>query len=152
MTEPLPVLILVGTQTGNAEILADVVAEALETAGTPAYVLDMSEAYPELLNDYHHLVISTSTWGDGELPDNAIDFFEAIQEQQPDLSHLRFGIVALGDHLYDPYFCVAGQLFDELLSGLGATRIAETVEIDEGPTQDDEDLVRSWTETLVFQG
>ena len=128
------VLVLVGTQTGNSEIVADAIAETLGELGFAAHVLDMAEAIPDDLADYRQLVAVTCTWSGGTYPDNAVDYTEALDGLAPDLSGLAFGVVGLGDRDYDPFYQTASRRLDARLAELGATRAAATHEIDGGPT------------------
>lgn len=130
-------LMLIGTQTGNTETVAESVAQHLAQEGHTIHFVDLADAYPEMLLDYNYLILAISTWGDGELPDNALDFYETFLTLAPALSHLQFAILALGDHTYDPYFCKAGEIFTEILTRFGARKALPTHEIDAGPTRED---------------
>jgi flavodoxin len=132
------ILLLFGTQTGNAETVAEHLADTLESSGFTVHLVDMMDAYPELLAAYRQIIICTSTWGDGELPDNAVDLYEGLARYQTDLSQVVYGIVALGDHAYDPHFCAGGLLFSMRLTELGARQVLDRFEINVGP--EDEDL------------
>lgn len=140
---------LIGTQTGNTERLAESVAEYLAQSRHRIHFVDLADAYPEMLADYAHLILATSTWGDGELPDNAIDFYETLDSLAPDLSHLSFGIIALGDHVYDPHFCKSAGIMDEILCRFQAKSLIEPYEIDAGPNQDDVDGACQWAMQFV---
>ena len=98
------VLVLVGTQTGNSEIVAAALAETLGALGFAAHVLDMAEAVPEDLAGYRQLVAVTCTWSGGTFPDNAVEYVEALDALAPDLAGLAFGVVGLGDRDYDPFY------------------------------------------------
>ncbi|PAP77412.1 flavodoxin domain-containing protein [Rubrivirga marina] len=131
------VLILVGTQTGNSEVVADAVAEALGELGFAVHLLDMAEAYPEMLEEYHQLIAVTCTWSDGTFPDNAVDFVESLEAVSPDLSGLQFGVCGLGDRDYDPYYQTAAEKLVGLLRAGGATEAQGLHDIDGGPTEAD---------------
>ena len=131
------VLILVGTQTGNSEIVADALADALGELGFAAHVLDMAEAYPEQLADYRQLIAVLCTWSEGTFPDNAVDFAEALEAVRPDLAAVRFGVCGLGDRDYDPYYQTAAERLVDLLTSSGATEVRPLHEIDGGPTEAD---------------
>ncbi|THD29458.1 FMN-binding protein MioC, partial [Pantoea sp. R102] len=92
-------------------------------------------------------LIVSSTHGAGELPDNLLPFYEALQESQPDLSGVRFGAVGIGNHEYD-LFCGAIKLLETTLTQLGAKRIGDRLEIDvlehEIPEDPAEVWVASW--------
>jgi flavodoxin len=78
------------------------------------------------------------------LPDNAEPFYNALQEATPNLQHVRFAVCALGDHGYDPYFCEAGKLFEQLFTYLGATPVAPPFEIDGEPDDAQIEQVQAW--------
>ena len=127
------VLILVGTETGNAEYIATELAAALEFEGLESSIVDMFDATPALVREHAWVIICTSTHGDGDVPGNAERLLAALRQERPDLGHVRFAVCALGDHLYDPYFCEAGQTFVSLFLELGATEVIDRFEIDGEP-------------------
>lgn len=143
------VLVLVGTQTGNSEIVADAVAEALGGLGFAAHVLDMAEAVPDDLAGYRQLVAVTCTWSGGTFPDNAVDYVGTLESLAPDLSGLAFGVVGLGDRDYDPFYQTAARRLAALLEALGARPAAPTCEIDGGPTPAHVDGARAWATRLA---
>ena len=140
----MAVLLLIGTVTGNAERVAEDVAEFLGNQGVTLHLVDMADAYPELLLDYTVGLLCLSTWGEGELPDNAIDLYEGLTAYRPDLAHFSFGTIALGDHEYDPHFCAAAPQFAQILTELGATEITPPHEIDQGPPDEDIAAAQAW--------
>lgn len=143
------VLVLVGTQTGNSELVADALAETLGELGFAAHVLDMADAVPEMLADYRQIVSVTCTWSNGTFPDNAVAFAEAFEELRPPLAHAAYGVVGLGDHDYDPYFLTAAYRLDALFEACGAHRALPVCEIDGGPHPADFEAVRAWTVRLA---
>jgi len=139
-----PILILIGTQTGNSEAVAEDVAEALADAGHTSRLVDMADALPEMLEDYARLIAVLCTWSDGTFPDNAVEFYESLVAVAPDLSGLAYGIIGLGDHLYDPYFLTAAYRLADTLDEFGARRALPTFEIDKGPSPQDLDGAQAW--------
>lgn len=135
-------VILFGTETGNAEELAQDLAAALAETGIEAEVVDMEDANPELLDGGRAVVVCTATHGLGDLPDNSVDFFEALGEEWPDLEGVMFCVCGLGDSLY-PDFCEAGRIWSSFLKDLGATEVVERYEIDGDPDEDVESA-REW--------
>lgn len=118
-----------GTDMGNAEDAAMTFTETLETVGIEAEAIELNQIDVAELQTATHFVAVTSTFGDGEFPDNATLFWEAISGETERLEHLSFAVLALGDISYD-LFCHAGKLLDERLEALGATRLADRVDID----------------------
>ena len=91
------ITLISGSTLGGAEYVAEHLAEKLEEAGFTTETL-----HGPLLEDLSAsgiwLVIS-STHGAGDIPDNLSPFYEALQEQKPDLSAVRFGAIGIGETL-----------------------------------------------------
>jgi len=86
----------------------------------------------------------TSTWGDGDPPDNAIAFWNFLNaESAPRLEHLQYSVLALGDSSYAD-FCGAGKKFDTRLEQLGAKRIQPRVDCD----KDYEPAAKGWVDSI----
>lgn len=123
------VLILWGSETGNAEGLANMTQDRLNEAGQAARAMSLGELKAADLQGYAKVLVITSTWGDGEPPSNAIDIWEALQKETLDLSGLHFSVLALGDTAY-PQFCQCGKDFDNFLAQHGGKRIHPRVDCD----------------------
>nr|WP_319484840.1 sulfite reductase flavoprotein subunit alpha [uncultured Cohaesibacter sp.] len=122
--------ILYGTQTGNSEGLAEDFGAALRADGINAVVASLDEVEVEALVDMHYVFLITSTYGEGEMPDNAQMFWDALKgSDAPRLEHLHFAVLALGDTAYDG-FCEAGKQFDLRFEQLGAKRLTTRVDCD----------------------
>ena len=128
---PGPALrILYGTQTGNAEGVANDAAAAAKTQGFDVKVSGLDEIEVEEFAGLKYVLIVTSTYGEGEMPDNAELFWEALSSSvAPRMEGVSFGVLALGDTSYDG-FCQAGKLFDTRLEQLGASRVLQRVDCD----------------------
>ncbi len=126
----IPLTILYGSQTGTSEALARQTAKLAAGKQFVATVADMAEATTEMLSNAKHLFIITSTYGEGEPPDNAKDFWNAISADTfPKLTGIPFSVFALGDSNYEK-FCQFGKDLDQRLEALGAKRIFERFDAD----------------------
>lgn len=125
----MAVHILWGSQTGNARNLAHVIGDSL-SSDFEVEVHDMSTLDPDEIHNIQNLVIVTSTYGDGEPPDNASEWMSFIKfADELDLSHLNYAVIGLGDTYY-PHFCQAGKDFDEYLSKRGAHAMLHRLDCD----------------------
>lgn len=123
-------LILYGSQTGNAENLAYTVGEELSEHGLDCQVLCMEDFDLDELAQQDTVLIVTSTHGDGEAPDNASELLSFLKfEDEVQLGGVRFSVLGLGDTYY-PHFCQCAKDFDRLLEERGATRIAPRKDCD----------------------
>jgi sulfite reductase (NADPH) flavoprotein alpha-component len=125
-----PVTILWGSQTGNSESLGKKLAKKLTANGHLPTLRDMAGISPAELGAMENLLIITSTYGDGEPPDNAAALHAALHaDEAPALSNVKFAVLALGDSNYAE-FCKCGRDFHTRLSALGAQPMLPLVESD----------------------
>ncbi|MGM0875676.1 MAG: assimilatory sulfite reductase (NADPH) flavoprotein subunit [Bacillota bacterium] len=124
------VAILYGSQTGNAQGLAENVGKTLEGHGFQVTVSSMSDFKPNNLKKVQNLLIIVSTHGEGDPPDNALSFHEFLHGRRaPKLDDLSFSVLSLGDSSYE-FFCQTGKEFDQRLEELGGTRLYSRVDCD----------------------
>jgi succinate dehydrogenase/fumarate reductase-like Fe-S protein/flavodoxin len=114
--------ILFGSQTGNAAGLAEKTAKLATNYGLVPTVYDMDGFDPASLVNHKRTLIITSTWGEGEMPDNAETLWQSVNTQSPSLAGVSFSICAIGDTSYDEY-CKAGLDWDGIYESLGASRV-----------------------------
>ncbi|MEM7091088.1 MAG: sulfite reductase flavoprotein subunit alpha [Pseudomonadota bacterium] len=145
VVESKPLDIIYGTQTGNAEAVAEDAAARARSKGFTPRIAEMDEIGMTDLAAMQNLIVVVSTYGEGEMPDNAHQFWEALSSATaPRLETLNYGVLALGDTSYDE-FCQAGKLVDTRLEQLGAKRLGPRVDCD----VDFEDAVEAWIAATI---
>ena len=126
----VPVTLLFGSQTGNAESLAKKFVKLLKKSGFEPDIHDLAAYDRSRITKEKNLLVITSTYGDGEPPDNAADFYHWIlSDAAPRLDGVNFSVLALGDTSY-PDFCKCGIDFDTRFESLGATRVFKRIDSD----------------------
>jgi len=144
----LSLKILVGTMTGTAELVAEEMLDALEEDGHAVEVEPMDDLDASVFEGGGIFLICTSTYGQGDVPDNAMKLYENLKSAKPDLSDVRYGVFSLGDRTYADTFNFGGIKFDEILSQCGAKRIGEVSKHDASdgtvPEEEGVEWIRTW--------
>jgi len=142
--------LLVGTMTGTAQLVAQELELAWDNPGdgdgVQVETLLMDKLDEGVFAREGVFLVVTSTYGQGDVPDNAKAFYERLKAQRPDLSRVRYGVFGLGDRTYAETFNFGGKRFDELLAGLGARRIGERVQHDASSGVLPEEMAVEWGE------
>src|SRR5271170_7918359 len=143
--------LLVGTMTGTAQLVAQELelvwgdnpgddgllqVETLLMDKLDALVFDREGVF----------LVVTSTYGQGDVPDNAKALYEDLKAKRPDLSRVRYGVFGLGDRTYAETFNFGGKRFDDILAELGAQRIGERVQHDASSGVLPEEMAMEWGE------
>lgn len=138
-------LILYASETGNAEGLARKAKTIAARQGFEARVMDMADATLDELAAARNLLVYVATWGEGDPPQRAQAFYDAVLgDAAPQLPNLRYGVLGLGDSAYIN-FCETARVLDERLEALGAQRTAERIDLD----LDFAKQAAGWTDTSL---
>ena len=140
-------LIAFGSQSGNAESLAKRLAREAAGRGFAARAAGLDSLQPADLIKEQNVLFITSTWGEGDMPDNAVSFWDSINQNgsSPKLEGVQYSVLALGDKNYGDTFCLAGKKLDTRLAELGANRILERVDCD----VEFDDLAKKWSSSAL---
>ena len=141
--------LLVGTMTGTAQLVAQELELAWDDGEVQVETLLMDKLDSSVFARDGVFLIVTSTYGQGDVPDNAKALFEDLKAKRPDLSRVRYGVFGLGDRTYAETFNFGGKRFDELLGELGARRIGERVQHDAASGVLPEEMAAEWGEGWI---
>jgi sulfite reductase (NADPH) flavoprotein alpha-component len=140
---PADWLVVYASQTGNADYLAQQTAATLTTGGLSARAVCISKLDAETLAGATRALFIASTYGEGDSPDTAARFAGMTMAGTPDLSHLHYAVLALGDSSYRNY-CGFGRALDGWLTSRGATALFERIDVDRGSSE----AIASWQHQL----
>lgn len=140
------ILIIYGTEGGNARFAAEAAGEVLAGKRHGVELTSGSERIANTLDRARPLVVCTSTYGYGDLPENLAPFVRRLGVLRPDLRGLPYGVIALGDRTYTETFCMAGRRVDTLLGELGGRRLGPRLEIDTCATPLPDTVAQAWAE------
>jgi MioC protein len=141
--------ILVGTQTGVAQLVAQEIELRLDGGDVVVKTLLMDDIDASVFTGGGVFLVCTSTYGQGDVPDGALPFYEELLNNRPDLSKVRYGLIGLGDKgTHAATFCFAAKKFDKLLGELGAVRIGEPL-FNDSNTELPEDEAAEWMEQWI---
>ena len=133
-------LLIFGTETGNAEELADDAAHSAESFDLNPTVMDMEDITPGDISGAKRLIVICSTWGEGEQPVNAQDLYDAVSESEDgSMDGVNFAVLALGDTAFE-FFCESGKEWDAILEEKGGKRTNERLDCD----TDYDDYAEEW--------
>jgi MioC protein len=143
------IIILIGTMTGTAQLCAQEMELALGDDETQVEALLMDNLDASVFDRQGAFLICTSTYGQGDVPDNARALYEDLQRKRPDLSKLRYGVFGLGDRTYAETFNYGGKRFDDILTELGAQRVGERYKHDASSGVLPEETAVQWCQEWV---
>jgi MioC protein len=148
----MDIFVVVGSESGNADMVADCVKDALDGMGHHAELFRGGTLADAKLAERPVVLLICSSTGLGDLPQNIEPFFHEVSGVRPDLGKVRYGLVGLGDRNYRDSFLGGPKKWDALLTELGAQRVGDRLELDatDNPTPDDDAVawVKTWITTL----
>ncbi len=138
-------LLIFGTETGNAEELAEDAANMAKGFDLEATVMDMEDIEPNDISTSKRLIVVCSTWGEGEQPVNAQDLYDAVEEtEEGSMEGVNFAVLALGDTAFE-LFCESGKEWDTILEEKGGNRVNDRIDCD----TDYDDYAEEWLEATL---
>jgi MioC protein len=140
----MKLILLVGTMTGTAQLVAQELELAWDDGELQVETLLMDKLDASVFARDGIFLVVTSTYGQGDVPDNAKALYEDLKAKRPDLSRVRYGVFGLGDRTYSETFNFGGKRFDDILAELGAQRIGDRVQHDASSGVLPEESAEEW--------
>ncbi len=141
--------ILYATQTGNAEMVAKKLQLLAKNQGFNANLVEMNYHDITSFRLLRNVAIVTSTFGNGEVPEMGIDFWEELKSSKVEMANLRYGLIALGDKSHQ-IFCGAGRAISKKLDELKCVKVIQNLECD-GDTEGTEEWSIKFLEKLKLK-
>ncbi|GGG66030.1 flavodoxin [Paenibacillus radicis (ex Gao et al. 2016)] len=134
------IIVLYTSLTGNTEEMAESITAGAKEAGAEVVAKEAFDASPEELLTYDGIIIGAYTWGDGELPDEFLDFYEDMDSLN--LAGRKAAAFGSGDSSY-PIFCASVDIIEEKLKALGAEIVAEGLKVEYSPSGDEKETCKA---------
>lgn len=142
------ILMVFASMSGNTEEIANLVAEGIKQAGNEVEIKEIFHAAAKDLLEYDAILLGTYTWGDGELPDDFLDFYEDLHNL--DLTGKKAAVFGSGDHAYI-HFCAAVDILESKLRECGAELVQEGLKIEMSPSGSEVELCRNFGKQFTAQ-
>lgn len=143
----MKVIVVFASMTGNTEDMADAVAEGIRAEGAEAVLKNVLDANASELADYDAFVLGAYTWGDGELPDEFLDFYEELDDL--DLTGKQAAVFGSADSSY-PEFGKAVDVLEEKLEELGTVLVSKGLKVELGPSEQEKAACRELGKQVVL--
>lgn len=136
--------VLYGTESGNAELIAEDLGAALSETHDEVEVIDLQNFSPADITAENFYFVVCSTHGEGDLPNTAIEFAETFTANPPEMTGVRYAMFGLGDNFYEDTYSQGSEHIDRMFSGQGAERIGEYGRHDASSWDLGSDLALEW--------
>ncbi len=142
------ITVLYGTESGNSELIAEDLAAKLNEDHT-AEVFDLADFDPNNMTADKFYILVCSTHGEGELPNTALPFWDALNAAAPNLDGVRYAVFGLGDTFYEETYSHGSEILDKRFTELGAKRVGEYGRHDASSWDLGTDLALEWLPGVV---
>lgn len=137
--------IVYASMTGNTEEIADIVMSRFQDLGHDVEIEECTAVEASYFQEADVAIVATYTYGDGDLPDEIVDFYEDLADI--DLSHAQYGVIGSGDTFYD-HFCQSVDDFEYQFAKTGAQKGADSVKVDLAADDDDIARLEAFADTI----
>jgi flavodoxin I len=140
------IIMIFASMTGNTEEMADAIAEGVRAEGVELVVKEVIDANVAELEGYDGILFGAYTWGDGDLPDEFLDFYDDMDDL--DLSGKKAAVFGSCDSSYPAYGAAVDTLITKLKE-LGAEVVQEGLKIELTPSKDEKEVCNQFGVTFA---
>lgn len=138
-------IIIYSSMTGTTELMAETISKELTKTGAKVAIKDAFGAFADELKNYDRILIGSYTWGDGDVPDELLDFYDELCQE--DLSGKQAAVFGAGDSSYT-YFARAVDIFEEALVGCGCKILTASLKVDGEPEEKIRELCKAFSKEI----
>ena len=142
----MDILLAYTSMTGRNEKIAKFLAKYLQNKGAKVTVQEMVDADAFEVLDYDALIVDTYTYNEGEVPEEAQDFYDDLKDF--DLEKTKFAVLGSSSkaHLH---FGRAVDYFTMMLNSSNGEQVADSVKIDQDPDEDDFERIKRFADYVL---
>jgi len=141
------ITIIYGSTTGSTQKAAGLIKDVLTSKGAVINVFDVSSVKADAVSCADMILLGSSTWGEGDIQDDFLDFYESMQKEN--FENKELAVFGCGDSAMFPHvFCEAVTLIEDKATQCGAKVISEGLKID-GMVSDNKDSITQWAKNLI---
>jgi len=144
------ILLVTGSVFGAAMLTSDEIETALTEASHEVIRPDPQTVASLTDESVEHLVVCTSSTGNGDVPDDLLPLYTGLKTEYPRITHLSYVVVALGDSSYEN-FCGGGITMDEAILDLGARQIKAPLTLDALEVTEPEEVAPEWVVDAITE-
>ncbi|SEA06528.1 sulfite reductase (NADPH) flavoprotein alpha-component [Arachidicoccus rhizosphaerae] len=139
------IIILVGSENGSTFRFGKMVYQQLIRQNQKVYITNLSQY--QRFDQAKHLLIMTSTYGQGVAPSNAVKFIDRLKDPKLQPSQKVFcSVVGFGSRAYPDYCKYGSDLHELLLGAAWSEHLLPFMTVNDVSLQDFEEWLRAWSE------
>ncbi|MBJ6360469.1 flavodoxin [Paenibacillus sp. GCM10012307] len=128
------IIVVFASMSGNTEEMADAITAGIRQSGVEPVVKEVMDTNASELEVYDGILLGAYTWGDGELPDEFLDFYDEMDEIS--LEGRKIAVFGSADSSY-PVFGAAVDILIEKLVERGGEKVLDGLKIELSPSADE---------------
>lgn len=141
------IILIYASMSGNTEMMTEAVSDGVREMGEDLTVIDIMDGpVANELEDYDGVLLGAYTWGDGELPDDFLDFYDEMDSIN--LTGKKAAVFGSCDSAY-PHYGAAVDILMEKLNERGAEVYPHGLKVELSPGEEEEEACRTFGKKFV---